>query len=77
MIDFLSRNWPWIVFLGAMLAMHAGHLRGGHGGGHAGHGGPGAGHAGCGNPGGDHRSGHAGDVAHTEKGWRGGDGGQG
>ena len=31
MVSFLAANWWWILFLGAMLFMHAGH--GGHGGG--------------------------------------------
>ena len=60
MIDFLSRNWFWILFLGSMILMHVGHGRHGigHGGGqagHPGHGGYGTGH------GAGHGTGHAGD----------------
>ncbi len=36
MLNFLTANWYWILFLGAMFLMHAGH--GGHGGGCGGHG---------------------------------------
>ena len=49
MLEFLSRNWLWILLIGGMAFMHLSH--GSHGGGgHGGHGGSGAGGhgAGCG-----------------------------
>ena len=48
MITFLANNWYWLLLVGAMVFMHAGH--GGHGGGHnnaaGGHGGAAGGHCG-------------------------------
>jgi hypothetical protein len=45
MLDFVARNWIWIVLIGAMFAMHVRHGAGGTGG-HGTGGGCGAGHGG-------------------------------
>jgi len=49
-MEWLSQNWVWLLFIGAMVAMHLfGH------GGHGGHGKTSGGHGGCG-------GGHAGSA---------------
>ena len=59
-MDWLSQNWTWLLFIGAMVAMHLfGH--GGHGG-HGGRASPSGGHAGCG---GGHA--HSGDATTAER----------
>lgn len=44
MVTFLANNWYWLLLVGAMVFMHAGH--GGHGGGAGGHGDAAGGHCG-------------------------------
>ncbi len=56
MITFLANNWYWLLFIGAMVFMHAGH--GGHGG-HGGGGGGGGGHGGA-------AGGHCGGMTHQD-----------
>ena len=65
MLDFVARNWIWIVLIGAMVAMHVRHGTGGHG---SGGGGTGGGGGGCGAGHGGHQDNHRDQHSHDRRG---------